>query len=129
MCEELEKVLKGMDLDFFAKGAFEMPLSPFKEGLLKGEVVLLDVRERDELNFLQFPFALNIPLKELPEKVAELPRDKVIAIYCPGKIRATMAYLFLLTKGLQNVKLLDATSEELAGIFKPPYIKKLLSEK
>ena len=129
MSKELENVLKEMNLDFFAKGEFKMSLPAFKEGFLKGEVLLLDVREKEELSFLSFPFALNISLRELPEKYSEIPDEKVIAVYCPGKIRAAMAYLFLLAKGLKNVKILDATSEELAGVFKPPYIRKLLSEK
>ncbi len=129
MCEKLDETLKKMDLNFFASGVFKMPLANFKEALLKNEVVLLDVREKEELNFLKFPFGINIPLKELPERYSEIPRDKVVVTYCPGKLRATMAYLFLLAKGFENVKILDATSSEIAGIFKPPYIKKLLSEK
>ncbi|WP_038057756.1 rhodanese-like domain-containing protein [Thermodesulfobacterium hydrogeniphilum] len=125
MSKDIKEVLKKMDLNFFASGIFKILLQEFKEKLLKNEVVLLDVREEVELNYLKFPFGLNIPLKELPERLEEIPKDKEIAVFCPGKIRATMAYLFLLTEGFDKVKILDATSSELASIFKPPYVKKL----
>ncbi len=122
----MDEILKKMDLEFVAKGEFKVSLEKFKELLIKKEVVLLDVRESKELDFFRFPFGLNIPLRELPERLSEIPKDKVVACFCPGKLRATMAYLYLITKGFEKAKILDATASELVGLFKPPFVKKLL---
>jgi len=125
MSLEVEKALRLMDLKFFAEGKHKVSLSDFKEKLLKGEVILLDVREEAEVKLVSLPFSLHIPLKELPDRVNEVPKEKLVAVFCPCKIRATMAYLYLFSKGFDKVRLLDATFGELVSIFTPPYVEKL----
>lgn len=50
----------------------------------RGEVTLLDVRPLEEYRAGHLPGALCIPLPELPERIAELPRDKEVVVYCRG---------------------------------------------
>jgi rhodanese-related sulfurtransferase/predicted transcriptional regulator len=52
--------------------------------LRDGSVVLLDVRPEDEYGLGHLPGALNIPLRQLEERLAELPRDLEIVAYCRG---------------------------------------------
>jgi len=52
--------------------------------LQTGSVTLLDVRPEDEYVGGHLPGALNIPLKELEARLAELPTDSEIVAYCRG---------------------------------------------
>lgn len=49
-----------------------------------GDFTLLDVRSAAEYEAGHVPGAINIPLEELAEKVAELPKDSPIVAYCRG---------------------------------------------
>ena len=48
------------------------------------QVVFLDVRPPDEFAAGHLPDARSIPVGELSERLAELPRDKTIIAYCRG---------------------------------------------
>ncbi|MGA9667485.1 MAG: metalloregulator ArsR/SmtB family transcription factor [Gallionella sp.] len=50
----------------------------------KGEVVVLDVRPTEEYLTAHLPFARSIPLQELRQRLAELPKDRSIVAYCRG---------------------------------------------
>jgi ArsR family transcriptional regulator len=49
-----------------------------------GDVVILDVRPEDEYGLGHLPGALNIPLRQLEQRLAELPRKQQIVAYCRG---------------------------------------------
>lgn len=49
-----------------------------------GSVTLLDVRPEDEFALGHLPGAVNIPLKELEKRLAELPRRREVVAYCRG---------------------------------------------
>jgi rhodanese-related sulfurtransferase/DNA-binding transcriptional ArsR family regulator len=55
------------------------------EELLAKEAVLLDVRPRQEFESGHLLGAINIPIDELPDRLAELPRDRQIIAYCRGE--------------------------------------------
>lgn len=50
-----------------------------------GDVVVLDVRPDVEYAGCHLPGALHVPLEELPDRLAELPRDREIVAYCRGR--------------------------------------------
>lgn len=50
-----------------------------------GDVVVLDVRPDVEYAGGHLPGALHVPLEELPDRLAELPRDREIVAYCRGR--------------------------------------------
>lgn len=52
--------------------------------LREGSVVLLDVRPEDEYGLGHLPGALNIPLRQLEQRLSELPREHQIVAYCRG---------------------------------------------
>jgi rhodanese-related sulfurtransferase/DNA-binding transcriptional ArsR family regulator len=54
------------------------------ERLRSGSVVLLDVRPEDEYGLGHLPGALNIPLRQLEQRLSELPRKLEIVAYCRG---------------------------------------------
>jgi rhodanese-related sulfurtransferase len=52
--------------------------------LRKGDVVLVDVRPREEFDAGHIEGARSIPLEELEDRLAELPGDREIVAYCRG---------------------------------------------
>src|SRR3990167_10700711 len=50
----------------------------------RGEVVVLDVRPAEEYLTTHLPFARSIPIDELRQRLAELPKDRPIVAYCRG---------------------------------------------
>ena len=49
-----------------------------------GEVVLIDVRPREEFDAGHIDGARSIPLAELEQRLAELPDDREVVAYCRG---------------------------------------------
>jgi DNA-binding transcriptional ArsR family regulator/rhodanese-related sulfurtransferase len=49
-----------------------------------GEVIVLDVRPQNEFDTAHLPYARSLPLNELAQRLAELPRDREIVAYCRG---------------------------------------------
>lgn len=70
-------------------------------------VFFLDVRPTDEYAAGHLPEAHGIPVKELPERMDELPRDKTIIAYCRGPFctYADEAVQLLNTNGFRAMRL------------------------
>ena len=49
-----------------------------------GDVVVLDVRPAPEYAAAHLPGAVNIPLEQLEDRLAELPADRAVVAYCRG---------------------------------------------
>lgn len=67
--------------------------------LIKKEAVLVDIRFPEEQQAWGPSFALKIPLNELPARLNELPKDKIIVTACPHIDRSGIAMTYLSTKG------------------------------
>jgi rhodanese-related sulfurtransferase len=79
----------------------------------KGEVVVLDVRPTEEYLSAHLPFARSIPLTELRQRLAELPKDRSIVAYCRGPycLMAKDAVELLKKEGYAAVHLRDGVAE------------------
>ena len=75
--------------------------------LTAGRAVLVDVRFPEEVAAWSTGFAVNIPLNELPRRVNELPRNKIIVAACPHKDRSAIAMAYLRSKGYEAKYLTD----------------------
>ena len=64
-----------------------------------GKAVLVDIRFKEEQQAWGPSFALKIPMNELPDRLNELPKDKIIVTACPHKDRAIIAMSYLRSKG------------------------------
>lgn len=71
------------------------------------KAVLVDIRFPEETRAWRMGFGLFIPLNELPKRLAELPRDKIIVTACPHKDRSSIAMAYLRTKGYNARYLTD----------------------
>lgn len=72
-----------------------------------GKAVLVDIRFAEEQQAWGTGFGLKIPMNELPNRLDELPKDKIIVTACPHKDRATIAMVYLRTKGFDARYLTD----------------------
>jgi rhodanese-related sulfurtransferase len=123
----LKEKVREMDLDWLTQNNHKISLEAFIEKWKAGEAILLDVRSDEEAELFSLEaFGVRIPLHQLPDRVNELPKDKLICSMCPGKIRATLAYAVLIDSGIENAKVLAATPAELVDYLKPPVAKKLV---
>jgi rhodanese-related sulfurtransferase len=79
----------------------------------KGDVVVLDVRPADEFLSAHLPFARSIPLDELKQRLAELPRGKTVVAYCRGPycLMARDAVELLRKKGYDALRLSEGVAE------------------
>ncbi|MEF3302137.1 ArsR/SmtB family transcription factor [Paenibacillus sp. GYB003] len=59
-------------------------LEALKARMEKGDVLLLDVRPREEYEAGHIPGAVSVPIEELKRHLSSLPADKEIVAYCRG---------------------------------------------
>jgi rhodanese-related sulfurtransferase/DNA-binding transcriptional ArsR family regulator len=78
-----------------------------------GDVVVLDVRPADEFAAGHIPGALSIPLEQLDEQLARLPRDVTIVAYCRGPycVLAPLAMEKLRAAGFDSRRLAEGLPE------------------
>ena len=65
--------------------------------------VLIDVRNPGEWNASHIDGAVNVPLSQLAGRVAELPRDRPLVVYCTSGYRSSVAVSLLKREGLSDV--------------------------
>jgi len=75
--------------------------------LQEGKAQLIDIRFKEEFEAWHMGVALNIPLNELPGRLDELDKDKIIVTACPHKDRAIIAMTYLKTEGYETMYLKD----------------------
>ncbi|OGU17966.1 MAG: sulfurtransferase [Geobacteraceae bacterium GWC2_53_11] len=75
--------------------------------LTEKKAVLVDIRFPEETKAWKMGFGLYIPLNELPRRLSELPKDKIIVAACPHKDRSSIAMAYLRTKGYKAKYLTD----------------------
>jgi rhodanese-related sulfurtransferase len=123
----MENVLRKMNLSFTGTGQHKIMPQAFLE---KENALFLDVRAKEEVEALSFNFNLwnikvvNIPIDELPDRLNELPKDSFIGTFCASGTRSAWAYIYLLSKGYENVKWVDAGNEDFAALIKPGVVFK-----
>ncbi len=122
---ELNQILTEMDFEFFSSGEHAMSIEGMRKVLNNENFVFLDIRSDRELEYLSFPFAVHIPLNQLPQRLGELSKDKMIIAFCSSIFRGAVAYTFLRANGFENVKGLTATVEEMVKAFKPGPLAKM----
>lgn len=68
-----------------------------------GKVVLIDVREADELATCRIAGAKHIPMRQIPEQLGTLPKDKHLLIHCHHGGRSLRVTQFLRANGFTAV--------------------------
>ena len=97
----------------------------FIELFKQDKIVLVDVRMDFEAKVWNLPIALNIPAPTIPDRLSELPKDKLIIVACPTVNRSITVSAYLKTQGF-NSKFLGGGLVELMGVLKGGAAKDLL---
>jgi adenylyltransferase/sulfurtransferase len=70
--------------------------------LLQDGALLLDVREPDEVATCSVAGSRSIPMRQIPENTAQLPRDRQILVLCHHGGRSQRVTQFLRANGFAN---------------------------
>ena len=84
-----------------------------------GETVVIDVRVADDFDKMHIPGAVNIPLQELPDRVAELPADletPLLSVCQRGNL-SLEGVLFMASLGYRNARSLTGGTNAWAESF------------
>ena len=87
-----------INLDEFKKYAAELPAN----------VMIIDARTVAEGNAGTLKTAKLIPAEEIKDRLAEIPKDKLVVFYCNTGVIAEVAYNTLKGLGYSNVKFVNA---------------------
>lgn len=82
-----------------------MPVITWRELVeQKNEVMLVDTRTAEEYSFGTIPGAVNIPLDDMRSRIAEIPTDKPVVLFCAVGLRGYLAQRILMGRGYKNVR-------------------------
>lgn len=84
-------------------GYAEIEAEDLHHMLADGKVMLVDVRNNDEVVKGMLPGALHMALALLPVKFELLEGEAPLVFYCHSGIRSAQAAAFLVSKGRNNV--------------------------
>jgi len=76
--------IERLSATFFAESPEPVDVEELSRHLSRGDVVLLDVRPREEYESDHLPGALSVPIRDLESELGRLPRKKRIVAYCRG---------------------------------------------
>lgn len=100
----MDNYIRSLDMKTIVSSKVEA--DSFIEMYNNGEAILLDVRYPFEKEVWNLTFSHNIPLNELPDRLDELPKNKIIVCACPESFRSNIARQYLCIKGF-NTKILN----------------------
>jgi rhodanese-related sulfurtransferase len=66
----MDNILRSMDIGWLTTSGWKIDADKFLELWKEGKAILLDIRTREEVEFLPLTkFGINIPLHELPDRL------------------------------------------------------------
>ncbi len=102
---QLEKYITSFD--YAARKEMKIDSNALIELLKQGKAQLIDIRFPEEYSAWKVGPSKNIPLNELPGRLSEIEKNKIVVTACPHKDRATIAMVYLRTKGIDAKYLTD----------------------
>jgi rhodanese-related sulfurtransferase len=127
----LTEFIRGFDYE--TRKDMKIKSDELLELLRKGEVLLVDIRFREEYEAWNVQPSVNIPLNELPDKLEELKREsRLIVTACPHNERSAIAMVFLRANGIYAKYLADgllSMVELLRGDVAKEFIREVKREK
>ena len=121
--KNFDDLLRKFDLNYVGNGNHKISFDKMMDLVKEKKTFILDVRTKQENECVKLPFAQNIPIDEIPDRISEIPKDKLIAIYCSSATRATIVYVYLSLLDY-DVRILPDSLSEIVGNFKPGYVLK-----
>lgn len=127
---EFEKLITRMDFSFFGTSQHKIDV---EELLKRDDAVLLDARAVEEIETIKLILkhhlpVFEIPLFELPSRLNELSKDKFIGIFCSSGVRSAIAFVYLKSKGFENVKMIEGGYLQLVNALMPGKVFKHINK-
>lgn len=122
----LETYIAGFDYE--ARKSMKIDSKGLIKLLKQGKAQLIDIRFPEEYSAWKVGPSKSIPLNELPNRLGEIDKTKIVVTACPHKDRATIAMVYLRSKGIQAKYLTDGLiglAENLRGDNAKDFIKAL----
>lgn len=90
----------------------------------KSELAIFDVRKKSEYDSEHLVGAINVPLNQINQHLAQFPKDQYFAMYCGGGYRSMIASSILKQRGWNNFADVVGGFEEIAktGMEKSEYV-------
>ena len=101
----LETYIAGFDYE--ARKNMKIDSKGLIKLLKQGKAQLIDIRFPEEYSAWKVDPSKSIPLNELPNRLGEIDKTKIVVTACPHKDRATIAMVYLRSKGIQAKYLTD----------------------
>ncbi|MBK9794895.1 MAG: rhodanese-like domain-containing protein [Holophagaceae bacterium] len=95
-----------LDFDYAERRDMKIGSRDLVKLLQEKKAILVDIRFKEEHAAWRMGFGLQIPLNELPRRLKELDRTRLIVTACPHKDRSALAMAYLKTQGF-DVKYLE----------------------
>jgi thioredoxin 1 len=116
--EQLIEGVRGLDMDDVRRQVeaeqqpdlAEIDLVTFAARHAEGGYVI-DVREPEEYDAGHVPGAVPIPMNDVPERIVEQPRDRVVHVICQSGGRSRQVTEFLRARGVDAVNVDGGTGE------------------
>ncbi len=111
---QLDEVDQALDSYRTRRHEFEkVSIDELRVRLRAGKAVLLDTRPEVEYRAGHLPQAISIPLAELERRLAELPRNRTLVVYCRGPlcVIADDALAMLSERGRKVARLEEGVAE------------------
>lgn len=122
---DFESYLK--NFDYKARTDMKIKTAEMLVMVEEGDAVLIDIRFAEEFEAWHMGFSKNIPLNELPNRLNELPKDKLIITACPHNDRANIARMYLTLNGY-NARYLSDGLLKTADFLRGDNAKEFLDE-
>jgi rhodanese-related sulfurtransferase len=74
---------------------------------MEDKAQLIDIRFHEERTAWKVGYSVNIPINELPGRLNEIDKDKIVVTACPHKDRAIIAMVYLRSQGIKARYLTD----------------------
>jgi adenylyltransferase/sulfurtransferase len=96
--------IRGQEAPVTKASAAEITVEELKKRMDRKEsLFVLDVRNPNEFQICTIPGTVQLPLPELPQRFAELPRDREIVVHCKSGMRSAKAIQFLKEQGFTKL--------------------------
>jgi len=101
----LEKFISNFDYE--ARNDMKIDAKAVIQLIKEDRAQLIDVRFPEEYAAWRIGFSKNIPLNELPARLKEIDNSKTVVTACPHLDRATIAMVYLRSRGIRAKYLSD----------------------
>ena len=114
--------------DYKERKAMKIEIPELMDLYKKSMVQIIDIRFSEEYQVYNFSFIKSIPLNELPARLSELDKTKIIVTVCPHYDRAEIARTYLTLKGYRSKYLVNGVvglAEHLRGDKARDFLKEI----